>query len=315
MTAEKPTISAILLNYNHAGFLPRALDGALNQTVPFDEVIIMDDGSTDNSVAIIEDRIRGVPHARLIRNPKNMGVMLTANAGVKEARGDFIIFLSADDEYNLRLVEWCQDFLRQYPDVTIVCGNSLIRYADSGKEHLCMFPYPQQVAVHPGSSLEIAGKKRALTFFGGASMIRRQAILHIGGYVPELRWHADWFLCLVMSHRHGFGFIPEQIAVFRIAEGQYSHARHDWRQQKQVIEALFRLLKGQYASEYDFFRNNAVLPAYDLQTLMLLLKNSEFRDYLTPLLVWRLLTYKPLRAVGNLVPEAWRVKLRRLLRV
>lgn len=315
MSKENQTISCVLLNYNHAAYLPRALDGAINQTVPFDEIIVIDDGSTDGSVAVIERRIQHVSNARLVRNPGNLGVIPTINIGVKEAAGDFVFFMSADDEYSPQLVEWCRNLLQQHPDLAIVCGNALIRRADTGKETHGVLPFPQNFAAYPGKHLAKIGARRALTFLGGPGFIRREAIIQAGGYKPELRWHTDWFLCLIVCLRHGFGYIPKPLVTFRIADSQYSHGRHDWRQQKPVIEAFMKLLQNEYAGEYEFFRRHAVLPAYDPQTLILLLRDSDFRHYLTPLLIWRLMTYKPLRAAATVLPDGLRAKMRGWLRV
>jgi len=74
MTAAKNyTHSAILVNYNHAPFLPAAIAGLQAQTIPFDEIVVMDDASTDNSVALLEGLLKSLPQARLIKHAANQG--------------------------------------------------------------------------------------------------------------------------------------------------------------------------------------------------------------------------------------------------
>jgi hypothetical protein len=313
---RRATISAVIVNYNHGHYIRNALNAAIEQTVPFDEVIIMDDGSTDDSVAIVTQRIQGVSQARLVQNPSNIGVVASCNRALTEATGDYIFFMSSDDEYSTQIVEWAHQLLRQYPNVAVISGHTCLHHADTGKKQLMSLPYPPKFAGYAGRDLEVMAAKRGLTFLGGAALIRREEIIRMGGFLPELKWHADWFVCLVISHRYGFGVIPEPIVTFRLAGSQYSHARHDWAKQGPVIEALLRCVKNNFPDQHTFFREYAVLPTYDLQTLGLLLSRRELRGYLTPLLLWRLVVYKPLRALGKLcVPGRLYTLLRPYFRV
>lgn len=313
--AAFPRFSSVLLNYNHGAYIARALDGIVNQTVPFDEIIVMDDGSTDDSAAVIEERIRNVPQARLIRNPKNMGVVAAANAGLQAATGDFIFFMSADDDYSPRIVEWCRQALRTYPDVAMVSGHARICNADTGKDRAFALPFPQAEGRYTSRDIEAVARTRNFTFYGGANLIRRDVMIKAGGHLPALQWHADWFLYLVVACRHPFAAVPEEFIRFRQSGAQYSHACHDWSKQERVIAALIATLKNDFPEEYGFFRRCGLLPTYDLQALFLLAWNAALRDYLTPLLAWRLLTYKPLRLVGRLLSDSWRGQARKWLRV
>lgn len=310
-----PTISAVLVNYNHSAYLPAALDAALGQTVPFDEIIIIDDGSTDGSVALINKRIHDVPNARLVQNPKNMGVIATLNIGLAQAKGDFIFYMSADDSYSPHIVEWCRPVLERYPDVAMVSGNARICNAEIGTQRAFTLPFPQEIARYTRENLEMEAKKRAFTFYGGGNLIRREAMLKAGGHLAPLEWNADWFIYLLVACRHPFAVVPEEFIRVRQTASQYSHACYDWAKQKPVIEAFIRTLQGSYPDEYGVFRTCALLPTYDIQALFLLLKDKTLRHYLTPLLAWRLLTYKSLRWAGRLLPDALRAKLRQWLRV
>lgn len=310
-----PTISAVLINYNHADYLPHALSAALEQTVPFDEIIIIDDGSTDGSVSLIEQRIQEFPTAKLLRNPTNLGIVPTLNMGLKAATGDFIYYMSSDDRYSNRISEWCREALALYPDVGMVSGNIRIHFSDTGKEQPFTLPFPQRIARYDRADIGAVAKRRAFTFYGGGNLIRREAIIQGGGLVAALKWHADWFLYLLMASRHPFAVVPQEFMCIRQENNQYSHACHQWPQQKPVIATLIHTLQRDYPNDYGFFRGNAMLPTYMPRIILLLLWDKTLRPYLTPLLAWRLLSYKPMRMIGKLFPDAMRARIRTLLRV
>src|ERR1700677_4302933 len=76
------SLSVILPNYNHAKLIPRALYAFLNQTPPAEEIIVIDDGSTDDSVKVIEEFARRHRSIRLIRHPANRGIVAAVKSGL-----------------------------------------------------------------------------------------------------------------------------------------------------------------------------------------------------------------------------------------
>ena len=95
-----PTIAAVITNYNYARFLPYALDSVLAQTLPFDEIIVVDDGSTDNSLEVLahyDGRIKVISIA-------NGGQAGAARAGIIASTSDYIYTLDADDFADPQLV-------------------------------------------------------------------------------------------------------------------------------------------------------------------------------------------------------------------
>lgn len=312
---SKVTCTAVLANYNHAMYLDKALDAALGQSVPFDEIIVVDDASTDHSAEIIARRFAGIPHARLIRNDKNIGVVASLNKAVEAATGDFIYIMSSDDSYSPHIMQWCRPILEANPDIGMICGNNAIYNEETGVERHFSLPFPQKMARYDVNDLEVIAKKHVFTFRGGANVIRREAILKAGNQLPELKWHSDWLLYLIVACRQPFVVIPETFIRIRQTRGQYSHACFIWAQQKPVIESFIHILKEQYPQEYAFFRSNALLPTYDAQALWLLLTDRTLRHFLTPLLAWRLITYKLFRLAGKSLSDESRSQLRRLFRV
>lgn len=117
-----PELSVIIPVYNKADYICRALRSVLNQTYQDFEVVVVDDGSTDNSVSkvsSIEDN-----RIRLIRQ-ENHGVSAARNTGIAGAKGNWIAFLDADDEWHPKKIERQMYYLEKYPDVCWAsCGFS-----------------------------------------------------------------------------------------------------------------------------------------------------------------------------------------------
>ena len=98
MESDKtPLVSVIIPTYNRANLLKRAIKSVLDQTYKNLEIIIVDDGSTDNTKDIV--KTFSDPRIQYIRLPENRGVSSARNMGIKKSRGDFIAFLDSDDEF------------------------------------------------------------------------------------------------------------------------------------------------------------------------------------------------------------------------
>jgi len=104
MNVKKMTTSCVINNYNYAEYLVQAVNSALNQTVKFDEIIIVDDASTDNS-AEIATQFAQKANIKCILKEKNQGQLSSFNEGFLAATGDLIFFLDADDMYESHYLE------------------------------------------------------------------------------------------------------------------------------------------------------------------------------------------------------------------
>ncbi|MFN2529436.1 MAG: glycosyltransferase [Candidatus Baltobacteraceae bacterium] len=119
-----PLITIVITSYNYAEFIADAIRSALSQSYRNLEVLILDNGSTDNSLDVIrsfqDDRIR------LIARPENIGIQQNHIDGIRQARGEFLSFLSADDIMLPSLVSDVIALRRKYPDVDMVYMSALI---------------------------------------------------------------------------------------------------------------------------------------------------------------------------------------------
>ena len=126
----KLSISAVIPAYNAETYIARAIDSVLAQTCPVDEIIVVDDGSTDKTAGIARsygDKVK------LIQQP-NAGVSAARNTGIFAATGDWIAFLDADDEWLPNKIEWQVENLKRHPDLKWTTGNYIECLCDENRK-------------------------------------------------------------------------------------------------------------------------------------------------------------------------------------
>jgi GT2 family glycosyltransferase len=121
-TADRPPVTAIVLNYNGAELLDVVMPSLERQTYPHVDVLVVDNGSTDGSAAKLRERW---PRARLLEIPENVGVAKALNEGVMKADAELIALLNNDIELEPRWIEELVAALLQHPDAASVSGKLL----------------------------------------------------------------------------------------------------------------------------------------------------------------------------------------------
>ncbi|MCK4820742.1 glycosyltransferase family 2 protein, partial [bacterium] len=122
-----PAISVVIPVYNKKAFIGRALLSAIRQSFRDIEIIVVDDGSTDQSSDVIKS-IRD-PRIKLI-SQNNQGVSAARNRGIAEASGNYVAFLDADDEWLPNYLETIMRMYRKFPDVGACASNYIIKTPD-----------------------------------------------------------------------------------------------------------------------------------------------------------------------------------------
>lgn len=125
-----PSISVIIPTYNRAWLINRAVASAIAATVPGDEIIVVDDGSTDET----EDTLKPFKSSIRYIRVANGGAGYARNVGLREARNNLIAFLDSDDEWMPDKLKLQLPFMEARPDVLLCCSNFTVREAD-GSEH------------------------------------------------------------------------------------------------------------------------------------------------------------------------------------
>ena len=278
-----PPLSVVVPNYNHAELLPHCLDALLAQTLQPLEILVVDDGSTDGSVALIEGYCQRHPHIRLLRNEQNRGVVFTVNRGVDAARGELIFFAPADDTSHPTLFEKSLPLLRAHPQAAFSCGISDFREVATGLNwHTGVGMCDQPVYLSP-AELVALGRRGKLFLAPNTAVIRRDAFIRAGKFLPELRWHSDWFAFYVAAFRQGVCFIPEPLATFYVhAESYYKRGRQQADVHRQVLVSLLdHLNRPDCADVVNHVRDSGELYLFGWPMLRLVLTSPEGRCFLT----------------------------------
>jgi len=220
------TLSVLLPNYNHARYLPGALAGVLSQGRPPDELIVVDDCSTDDSVEILEAAARRHPNVRLVKNDHNRGVVYSLNLAMSLATGDYVCGVAADDRLLPGFFERSMAMLARYPDAGLCSTRSTVIDAETD-EPVCCLPLElisdHDAFIPPAAAIDWL-RHGEPWIMGNACVYNRGAFLAEGGYIPELRSFCDGFLQMVLAARHGACFIPEPLAVWRLSATGYASA-------------------------------------------------------------------------------------------
>lgn len=245
--SASPQISVLMPVYNCERYLKAAIDSILSQTFPDFEFLILDDGSTDGSVQILQDYAAQDKRIRF-KAQDNSGIAKTLNRLVAMAQGEFLARMDADDialpERFARQVE----FLQQHPEV--VCVGGAIDWIDE-KGHLL---------GHCEMPTEDAELQRLL--LGGISLLhhptatmRRTAILQVGGYNETMIASSDLDLWLRLGEIGQLANLPDTVLQYRLHRQSITQAKQD-QQAKDALAACQRAWKRR-GIEGEFLRQPA----------------------------------------------------------
>jgi glycosyltransferase involved in cell wall biosynthesis len=212
-----PTFSVIVAAYNVADMIGEALESIRRQTLAPLEVVVCDDGSTDDldgALAPYRDEI-------VFLRKENGGEASAKNAAVRVARGDFVVVLDADDVYLPARIEALTELARSRPDLDILTTDAL----------LVANGLPVRRVYDRSWVFEVDDQRRAIlqrNFVFGHAAVRRRLLLEAGGFDESILWTTDWDLWLRLILRGALaGCVAEPLAEYRLREGSLTSRRRD----------------------------------------------------------------------------------------
>lgn len=283
-----PTLSVAIPNFNHAQYLPRCLESILQQSVQPFEILVLDDCSTDNSVEVIQAYARKHPHVRLHRNEKNLGAVGNMNLGFHLAHGDYICSPSADDELVPGFIEKSLGLLALHPQAALSCTIAEWHDVGSGlKWHMGVGMAERPSYLSPDSLVRL-GRQGKFLICTSSVILKREPLLGLGGYAPELGWHVDWFVTSVLAFRHGLCYIPKPLSNFYLHDTSFYHKGRKSGKHLQVLATVMdRLLAPDCDDVAPRVRDSGALSLFGWTIVRMMLRHRKYRWFLTPLLLRR----------------------------
>jgi glycosyltransferase involved in cell wall biosynthesis len=224
--------SVLIGAYNSAATLQRAIDAILAQTVSELELIVVDDGSADDSAVIAHAVARHDERVRVLEMGRNLGIARSLNAGVEAARAPFVAVQDADDFSDPRRLERQLAVLEGDPTVAVV-GVRMHEVDEAGR------------VLAPRTSFAAGDVRDALMRFNPipntSAMFRRDAVLEAGGYDARYRYAMEYDLWLRLAERWRVVTIDDALAT-RVMGSANVAARAERAQTREAIEIRMRTM-------------------------------------------------------------------------
>jgi glycosyltransferase involved in cell wall biosynthesis len=206
---HEPTVSVVIPTYNRAAFLGPAVASIREQTLPCNEIVIVDDGSTDDTEAVVATLGPGIRYVR----QSNAGPAVARNRGIRETQTDLVGFLDTDDRWLPEKLALQVEVMKRHPSVALVCADMAIE-DDSGKQLV-------------DSNFEKRGMKRLFEDLDGkpipdaprrlleinfvntsTTLIRRDVLVALNSFDDRLRYGEDLELWLRIAAKHDLACLP-----------------------------------------------------------------------------------------------------------
>lgn len=241
MIPAAPLVSVIMPCFNAAAYIEEAIGSVMRQTHVGVELIVVDDGSSDASPAIVERLAGQFPGRIRLATQSNAGPYPARNHGLRLATGELVAFLDADDW-------WEPEFTRRMTTSLAAHEGAALAYCgwrNHGAQHRSNEPYVPR-DYEQGDKLE-------LLLGGGspwpihAALTRRHVIESVGGFRTDLETSADFDLWLRISSRHKVILVPEVLAHYRfhgddqISSRPWLQAINGWRFKRRLLADLDNL--------------------------------------------------------------------------
>ncbi len=237
-TPARPTISVIIVTYNYAQYIATTIESVLDQTLRPDEILVVDDGSTDNTDEVVAGYInRGVRYLY----KANGGISSARNVGIQETTGTLIAFLDSDDYWLPDKLARQVDYLRRHPDVAMVTGSE---WQASDPAHLASGE-AWRLDRKPAGAVQGYHRMLVENWIGNASLVlvRREVFSRAGLFDEGVGLGQDWDLWIRIARVTRIGVIKAPLIVYRRHEGSVSSGQV-WRRMESNRRTHSRYISG-----------------------------------------------------------------------
>ena len=217
-------LSVVMPNFNHGHLIGHALDALAAQERPPDEIVVIDDGSSDESIAVLESYRQKLPQLIVLRNERTLGAIPASQRGLQAATGRYVYFAAADDWVLPGFFARALAIIEANPEVGLVCGEATLLSGETG----ALIGY--RPAVRPSARArkftpEMTRRLLATTdnfMLAGSAIFHRACVMEKGGFDGRAGSFADGLLTRKVALTHGFYFVPATFAVWNVFSQGYS---------------------------------------------------------------------------------------------
>jgi len=286
---NKPFVSICIPTYNGEKYLKECIDSCINQSFKNYEIIICDDCSSDGTVKIIEEYLDKIPHLKLFKNDKNLGLVGNWNQCIQKANGEWIKFVFQDDYISSDCLE---KFVQQINETThlIVSKRNFILPKNASDDYVNYYTNVVRTLENTtnfrgklfSASLisKLAIENICLNFIGEPSLIffRKSVINEVNNFNPSLKQICDLEFTLRVACKYGLTYLPEQLCAFRIHQNSTTSKNVDEKYfDIHYIEPI--LFSFQLLYNEKFYPLRSKLNSFQLLKLNLYFRLKVYRAY------------------------------------
>jgi glycosyltransferase involved in cell wall biosynthesis len=240
---SNPLVSVICLCYNHEKFVKQAILSALNQTYSNVEVIVVNDASTDNSAAVVQELLTANPQLTFLNLERNVGNCKAFNIGFAQSKGDYIIDFAADDILlENRIQEGVNAFQSAGNEYGVQFSDAELIDEEGGKLGLHSYKYPHDSI--PSGDIYLQLIKRYF-ICAPTMLIKREVLSHLKGYDETLAYE-DFDFWIRSARKFKYIYLPQALVQRRILHNsmkndQFKKGSNQLRATYKVCEKINRL--------------------------------------------------------------------------
>jgi glycosyltransferase involved in cell wall biosynthesis len=227
--------SIIIPLYNKALYIEKAMRSVLNQSFRNFEVIIVNDGSTDNSLQVVEAFLQLqyrngnnslLEHVRIINQP-NGGVSNARNNGVKIAQYDYIAFLDADDWWHKHYLSSMKELIESHPKAKLYASSYY--QVKNGRQHTAAIGVHKQFTSGYVDYFNVYAETLCMPVWTGATIIKKEAFEEMNGFPQQLKLGEDFILWANVALKYKVAFCNKPLAYYN----------HDVDSEQRAVGRLF----------------------------------------------------------------------------
>jgi glycosyltransferase involved in cell wall biosynthesis len=260
MTTNAPLVSVYVTNYNYAKYIRQSIESVLAQTMQDFELLIIDDGSTDNSKEIIEE-YRDHPKIEIIYQ-QNKGLNVTNNIALRACRGKYIMRLDADDYIREDALEKMSTILENDPEIGLVFPDYfMIDENGNTTEEFRRHNFEDEVSL-----LDQAAH-------GACTMIRVEYLLELGGYNESFSCQDGYELWVKFTEHHKIRNIGEPLFYYR------RHSANLTRNETRILSTRAKINELYSTHRFGTLKALCIVPVRDSSLAFKLLGDKRVIDY------------------------------------